>query len=156
MQDFITRAVPTGVYVVTVRKGDIINGMTAAWVTQVSFKPPLIAVAVAPPRFTHDLIKDSGYFCINTIPEDGKKIAKHFGFKSGRKTDKFKGYTYTNALKGSPVLEQACAYIECELQSTCEAGDHTLFIGSIVDHALLKEDTDPLIFKWNDFFGKKG
>ncbi len=156
MQDFITKAIPTGVYIITVRKGDTINGMTAAWVTQVSFKPPLLAVAIAPPRYTYGLIKDSGYFCINTIPVDAMDLAKHFGFKSGRKTNKFKGYTYTNALKGSPVLDQASAYIECELQSTCEAGDHTLFIGSIVDHAVLREDAEPLIFKWSDFFGKKG
>jgi flavin reductase (DIM6/NTAB) family NADH-FMN oxidoreductase RutF len=155
MQELITKTVPTGVSVVTVRSGDKINGMTAAWITQVSFKPAMIAVSIAPQRYTHGLIEKSGYFCINALPVESKDVAKHFGFKSGRKTDKFKGMRYTNALKGSPVLESAYAYIECEVVHTYEAGDHTLFIGKIIDSAELKENANPLILKWNDFFGKK-
>ncbi len=156
MQELITRSVTNGVYVVTVRKGDQINGMTAAWVTQVSFKPPMITVAIAPPRYTHGLIQDSGYFCLNALPEDAMEVAKHFGFKSGRKTDKFKGVKYSNALKGSPILEDAFAYLECQVVSTCEAGDHTLFNGEIIDSGELKPGARPLVFRWNDFFGKKG
>ena len=155
MQELITKTVPTGVSVVTVRSGDKINGMTAAWVTQVSFKPAMIAVSIAPQRYTHGLIEKSGYFCINALPVESKDLAKHFGLKSGRKTDKFKGMRYTNALKGSPVLESAYAYVECEVVHAYEAGDHTLFIGTIIDSAELKENANPLIFRWNDFFGKK-
>ncbi|MGB9497077.1 MAG: flavin reductase family protein [Dissulfuribacterales bacterium] len=155
MQELITRIVPTGVSVVTVRSGDKINGMTAAWVTQVSLKPMMIATSIAPQRYTHGLIKESGYFCINALPVEAMEIARHFGFKSGRKTDKFKGISYTNALKGSPVLESAHAYAECEVVHAYEAGDHTLFIGSVIDSAELKEGASPLIFRWNDFFGKK-
>ena len=155
MQELITKTVPTGISVVTVRSGDKINGMTAAWVTQVSFKPAMIAVSIAPQRYTHGLIEKSGYFCINALPVESKDLAKHFGFKSGRKTDKFKGMRYTNALKGSPVLESAYAYVECEVVHAYEAGDHTLFIGTIIDSAELKENANPLIFRWNDFFGKK-
>jgi flavin reductase (DIM6/NTAB) family NADH-FMN oxidoreductase RutF len=155
MQELITKTIPTVVSVVTVKSGDKINGMTAAWVTQVSLKPAMIAVSIAPQRYTHGLIKESGYFCINALPVESKDVAKHFGFKSGHKTDKFKGIRYTNALKGSPVLESAYAYVECEVVHTYEAGDHTLFIGSVIDSAELKEDANPLIFRWNDFFGKK-
>ena len=155
MQELITKTVPTGISVVTVRSGDKINGMTAAWVTQVSFKPAMIAVSIAPQRYTHGLIKESGYFCINALPVESKNLAKHFGLKSGLKTDKFKGMRYTNALKGSPVLESAYAYLECEVVHAYEAGDHTLFIGTIIDSAELKENANPIIFRWNDFFGKK-
>ncbi|MBW2164369.1 MAG: flavin reductase family protein [Deltaproteobacteria bacterium] len=155
MQELITKTVPTGVSVVTVRSGDKINGMTAAWITQVSFKPAMIAVSIAPQRYTHGLIEKSGYFCINALPLESKDLAKHFGLKSGRKTDKFKGMRYTNALKGSPVLKSAYAYLECEVVHAYEAGDHTLFIGTIIDSAELKENANPIIFRWNDFFGKK-
>jgi len=155
MQELITKTVPTGVSVVTVRSGDKINGMTAAWVTQVSFKPVMIAVSIAPQRYTHGLIEQSRYFCINALPAESMDLAKHFGFKSGRKTDKFQGINYTNAIKGSPVLESAYAYIECELVHAYEAGDHTLFIGTVVDSSELKQNVKPFIFRWNDFFGKK-
>ncbi len=156
MQELISRTISTGVYVVTVRKGDIINGMTAAWVTQVSFKPPMLTVAIAPARYTHGLIQESGYFCINALPEDAMATARHFGFKTGKETDKFKGINYKNALKGSPVLEDAYAYMECKVINTCEAGDHTLFNGEIIDINDLKPDAKPMLFNWNQFFGKKG
>lgn len=155
MQELITKIVPTGVSVVTVRSGDKMNGMIAAWVTQVSFKPVMIAVSIAPQRYTHGLIKESGYFCINALSVESIDIVKHFGFKSGRKIDKFKGMRYTNALKGSPILESAYAYAECEVAHAYKVGDHTLFIGSVIDSAELKEGAKPLIFRWNDFFGKK-
>ncbi|OPL14469.1 MAG: flavin reductase [delta proteobacterium ML8_D] len=155
MQELITNTVPTGVSIVTVRSGDKINGMTAAWVTQVSFKPVMIAVSIAPQRYTHDLIEQSRHFCINALSAESMDLAKHFGFKSGRKTDKFQGINYTNAIKGSPVLESAYAYIECKVVHAYETGDHTLFIGTVVDSSELKENVKPLIFRWNDFFGKK-
>ncbi len=152
MQELLSKAIPTGVYIITVRSGERINGMTAAWVTQVSFKPKLVVVSIAPARYTHSLIQEAGFFCINTLSKDHVELAKRFGFVSGRKEDKFKGINYTNALKGSPILEGASAYVECEVVSSVDAGDHTLFIGQVVDAAILKEDAEPLIFKWKDFF----
>ncbi len=154
MQEVITRAISTGVYVITVRTRDRINGMTAAWVMQLSFNPAMIAVSIAPARYTHDLIKESGYFCVNALPKGTEDVARHFGFKTGRKTDKFKGITYTNALNGSPVLDSAYIYLECKLAHVYEIGDHSLFLGSIVDIGELKKDAEPLIFRWESFFGK--
>ena len=155
MQELITKATPTGVYIVTVRAGDKINGMTAAWVTQVSFKPKLIAVAIAGQRFTHGLIKESGIFCLNALPEGGNSLGKHFGFKSGRKVDKMKNIEFTSSLKGAPILKSAYAYVECETVQTVETGDHTLFVGKVLDCAILDKKAKPLIFEWKDFFGKK-
>ncbi len=155
MQELISRALPQGVFVVTVRNGEEINGMTAAWVSQVSFKPALVAVAIAPPRHTFGMIEEAGIFCVNALPKDAFELAKHFGFKSGRKTDKFKGIEYSTALKGSPVLKAAYAYLECSVVSKCEAGDHVLFIGEVVDGNELDPEAEPMIFRWNDFFGGK-
>ncbi len=152
MQELLSNVISTGVYIITVRSGERINGMTAAWVTQVSFKPKLVVVSIAPARYTHNLIQESGFFCINTLSKDDIELAKKFGFLSGRNEDKFKDINYTNALKGSPIIEGAIAYVECEVVSSVDAGDHTLFIGQVVDAAILKEDKEPLIFKWKDFF----
>ncbi len=156
MQSSLTKAIPSGVFVVTARSGDRTNGMTAAWVTQVSFKPPMIAVAIAKERYTYDLISESGSFCLNTLPAGAEDLGKHFGFKSGRKKDKFAGISHTLSAKGIPILEGACACVECEVEKTCEAGDHTLFIGKVTDCTIFKDDAAPLIFEWQAFFGKKG
>jgi len=129
--------------------------MTAAWVGQVSFKPRMLAVAIAPERYTYELLKESGVFAINVLGEGQVELAKHFGFQSGRKVNKFEGIEYTSALKGSPVLKDAIAYFECEVSCTCKTGDHDLFAGEVVDHGVLKEGVKPLIFRWEDYFGGK-
>lgn len=152
MQDIVTKAISHGVYVVTVRTKEKINGMTAAWVSQISLNPLMLMVSIAPARHTHNLIKESGYFAINALTEDQVNIARHFGSKSGRTVNKFEGQSYSDTPKGLPVLEGALAYFECKLMDTFKAGDHTLFIGEVVTAKLLRDDKKPLIFHWEDYF----
>lgn len=152
MQQVLSKGISHGVYVVTVKTEDKVNGMTAAWVSQVSFKPLLVMVSIAPARFTHGLVKRSGYFAINALSDDQKDVAKHFGFKSGRKVDKLRDIPYSDAKNGSPVLSDALAFVECKLVDTFEAGDHTLFVGEVVDARLLNENKSPLLFHWEDYF----
>ena len=75
-----------------------------------------------------------------------------FGFKSGRKFNKFENIKYFDALNGSPVLDEAMAFFECKLADTFKAGDHNLFIGDVVEAKLLATEDEPLIFHWEDYF----
>jgi len=152
MQKIIAKAIVHGVYVVTAQAEGRKNGMTAAWLSQVSFTPPLLMASIAPARYTHGLIKNSGYFAINTLSEDQVEIAKHFGYHSGRNMDKFKDIAHFEASHGSPVLKDAIAYIECKLINAVKAGDHTLFIGEAIEGKVLKPDKKPLLFIWEKFF----
>lgn len=153
LQKMVTTYIPQGIFIVTSRDGDKINGMTAAWVSQVSFKPTLLSVSIAPQRYTYELISNSKYFCINVLSKEHIDLAKHFGFKTGRQVNKFETVAYKFAANGCPVLEDAIAYFECKLVGECEAGDHIIVIGEVVDHKVLKEGKEPFIFKWEDFFG---
>jgi flavin reductase (DIM6/NTAB) family NADH-FMN oxidoreductase RutF len=141
-----------GVYVVTTRVGEKINGMTAAWVSQVSLKPLLVMVSIAPPRYTHTLIQESGSFAINVLTRDQVELAKRFGYKSGRKIDKFAGLETITAASGAPILPQAYAYLDLKLVHTFAAGDHTLFVGRVGEAKILNPESSPLIFKKSDFF----
>jgi flavin reductase (DIM6/NTAB) family NADH-FMN oxidoreductase RutF len=152
MQEVAFAALVHGVYVVTTRVGEKINGMTAAWVSQVSLKPPLVMVSIAPPRYTYTLIKESGVFAINVLASDQVELAKRFGFKSGRKVDKCAGLDWIQAASGAPVLPQAHAYLDLKLVHTFPAGDHTLFVGEVVEAKILHPDSRPLVFKKSDFF----
>lgn len=152
LQKTISTYIPQGVFIVTSKMNEKINGMTAAWVSQVSFRPKLLAVAIAPQRYTYEFIKNSGIFCINTLGKDQIDLAKHFGFKSGRKVDKFENVAYTYSLNGCPVLKDAIAYFECQFMGEFEVGDHMIVIGEVTDHRILKEGVEPLIFRWEDFF----
>ena len=152
MQEVAFAALVHGVYVVTTRAGEKINGMTAAWVSQVSLNPHLVMVSIAPARYTHTLIKESGIFAINVLTSDQVELAKRFGYKSGRKIDKLAGLETLKAPSGAPVLPQAYAYFDLKLVHTFTAGDHTLFVGQVTEAKVLHPESHPLIFNKNDFF----
>jgi flavin reductase (DIM6/NTAB) family NADH-FMN oxidoreductase RutF len=152
MQDVAFAALVHGVYVVTTRVHDKINGMTASWVSQVSLNPLLVMVSIAPPRYSHDLIKESGIFAVNVLTPEQVDLGKRFGYKSGRKVDKFAGLDYLTAATGAPILPQAYGYLECKLVHTFTAGDHTLFVGEVVAAKILNPQAAPLVLKKSDFF----
>jgi len=141
----------SSVAIITTKSGEKINGMTAAWVAQASFEPPLVVVSIAPERYTHQLITESKVFAVNILSEGQVKLGRKFGLKSGRDVDKFKGVDYVTKKTGSPILKDVYAYLDCELHKTCNAGDHTLFIGEVVEYKVW-EGKKPLVFRTNDYF----
>ncbi|MFA5110656.1 MAG: flavin reductase family protein [Desulfobaccales bacterium] len=152
MQEVAFTALVHGVYVVTTRLDDKVNGMTASWASQVSLHPLMVMVSIAPARYSHSLIKESGVFAINVLTSDHVDLAKRFGYKSGRSVDKFAGLNWTTALTGAPILPQAYAYLDLKLVHSFTAGDHTLFVGEAVAAKILHPNSQPLIFKKTDFF----
>ena len=152
MQAVVFDALVHGVYVVTTLLADVVNGMTASWVSQVSLKPLLVMVSIAPSRYSHDLIKKSGVFAVNVLDRDQADLGKRFGFKSGRQVDKFAGLEWTTGTTGAPILPQAYACLELKLKETFPAGDHTLFVGEVVAAKVQHPETQPLVFKKSDFF----
>ncbi len=152
MQEIAFTALVHGVYVITTRLKDVVNGMTASWVSQVSLKPLLVMVSIAMPRSSHHLIKESGVFAVNVLDSTQADLGKRFGFKSGRQVDKFAGLEWTTASTGAPILPQAYAYLDLKLRDTFPAGDHTLFLGEVADAKILHPQAQPLVFKKSDFF----
>jgi flavin reductase (DIM6/NTAB) family NADH-FMN oxidoreductase RutF len=152
MLETIFSTITQGVYVVTSRDGDIINGMTAAWVAQVSLNPLLVMVSIAPARYSHEIINKSGIFAINVLSRDQIDLGKRFGYKSGRRTDKFAGLTYDTAVTGAPILPDCYAYLDLKLLHTYPAGDHDLFVGEVVAAKILNPQIQPLVFHKGDFF----
>ncbi len=152
MQNIAFTALVHGVYVITTRLGDRLNGMTAAWVSQVSLSPLLLMVAIAPPRYSHDLIKESKVFAVNVLTAGQVDLGKRFGFASGRRVDKFAGLEYLTAATGSPILPEAYAYFDLKLVDTFPAGDHNLFVGEVLEAKILQPEKQPLVFSKKDFF----
>lgn len=146
------KTIHNGVFVITTKEGDRVNGMTAAWVTRTSFDPPLVAVSVGKSRYSHELIGKSGVFAVNVLSEGQVGQGKFFGFRSGRNTDKFKGVEYDSAATGSPILKDISAYLDCRVVGSLETGDHTIFVGEVVD-SRAHGGRPPLPFRREDFFG---
>lgn len=152
MEETVLQSVTTGVYVLTAQHQGKINGTTVAWVTPVSFDPPLLMVTLAGVRVSHELVKKSGYFGLNVLGQDQVEVGRHFGFQTARDTDKLADQKYDTSENGIPILDGSVAYIECRVVSTYPAGEHTLFVGEVIDSKALRENTPPLVFKQEDYF----
>lgn len=146
------RKITHGVYVISTKADDKVNALTAAWVAHASFNPPLVSIAVGKTRYTHDLIKKAGVFAINILGKGEIPIGKHFGLTSGKNVDKFSNIEYESKVTGSPILKDALAFLDCRVVSSLEAGDHTIFVGEVLEAGILK-DEDPLVYQRRDFFG---
>ncbi|UCD84806.1 MAG: flavin reductase [Deltaproteobacteria bacterium] len=133
----------TGIYVLTTKKEDEINGMIATWVSQVSSRPPLIVVCVKNVRYSHHMIKDSGIFVINILRDNQKDLVTIFKSRVKTKSDKFKEIPYFIKDTGAPIIKDALAYLECKVTSSIDPGDHTIFLGEVI-HAEMLRDGQPL------------
>ncbi|MGC8849952.1 MAG: flavin reductase family protein [Candidatus Bathyarchaeia archaeon] len=147
----VLEKVLNGVAVVSSRKGDKINGLAVAWMTQVSYQPPLIAVSIGKARYTHEMIESSKVFAVSILHEGQLEVAKLFGLQSGRDFDKFAHAPYEIGVTGSPILKDCLAFLDCEVESSLQVGDHTIFVGRILD-AGVKGDKKPLIYNPEDYW----
>ncbi len=116
-----------------------VSAFIASWITQVSFVPPLVMVAMNPLHYTYELITNSNAFAINILRNDQAELVDLFGKSSGRKVDKFAETLYELGSTGSPLLKDCVAFVDCSVMWSKEAGDHIVVIGSIVDAGIVTE-----------------
>ncbi|MDO5558534.1 MAG: ferritin family protein [Oscillospiraceae bacterium] len=119
-----------GLYVITAKEGSKDNGCIINTLMQVSDNPPSCVAAVNKKNLTHDMIMNTGVFNVSFLTVDSDfDIIKHFGFASGRKTDKFADYTNcARADNGIVYLpEKTNGYITCKVTGSTDFGTHTLF-----------------------------
>jgi flavin reductase (DIM6/NTAB) family NADH-FMN oxidoreductase RutF len=130
-----------GLYVIGSKgKGDS-NGMTANWLTQISFDPPLVALAVEATAHTRTLIGESKIFSVNVLPPGAPEdLLVAFTKPQKRVGNKFEKYeTADGKATGAPILKDALSFFECKVIDQRKAGDHILFIGEVVNAGVLKE-----------------
>jgi flavin reductase (DIM6/NTAB) family NADH-FMN oxidoreductase RutF len=125
-------ALTTGIYVLTVRDGDERHGMSASWVTQVSGDPPLIVAAVDRAHRTHAVLERIGTFALNVVGERGRHLEDYFhSARAQQAADNLTTVAYEDGAGGLPILHGAMVSLECRVQQSHAAGDHTLFVASI-------------------------
>jgi flavin reductase (DIM6/NTAB) family NADH-FMN oxidoreductase RutF len=120
-----------GIYVLTTSSGEEVNGMIASWVSQISYEPPLVMAAVHPARYSHRLLKKSGVFTINILSQRQSHMVTRF--KGPDPMAKFDSIKWVKGKTGCPILEETIGYLECRVKDLYEPGNHTLFIGEVVD-----------------------
>ena len=111
------------------------NVLTIAWHTPISHDPPLLGISVAPTRYSHRLIQETGVFAVNVMGCSQVEAANICGSLTGELDDKFAIADLGAHLASKisvPVLDDALGVLECRLEDQVEVGDHTLFIGRVL------------------------
>lgn len=127
--------------VVTAHQGDVSSAMLASWVSQATFNPPGLTVAVAKDRAIESLMYPGGQFVLNILAEGNHLgLMKQFLKPFGPAEDRFAGVATQMADNGSPILGDALAYLECSVNSRIEAGDHWVVYAVVDNGKLLQPD----------------
>src|SRR5437870_10699852 len=136
-------ALTTGIYVLTVRDGDRRHGMSSSWVTQVSGDPPLVLASVDRRHFTHDILARTRRFALNVVGKRGRQLEDYFFSAASHRPDNLDQVAWDDSPDGLPLLRDAMLSLECLVQQSVEAGDHTLFVAR-VERVTVRADDRPL------------
>jgi flavorubredoxin/flavin reductase (DIM6/NTAB) family NADH-FMN oxidoreductase RutF len=121
-----------GLYIITAKKGDVTSAMLASWVSQASFQPLGLTIAVAKDRAIESLMQVGDRFVLNVLEEGNYQgLMKHFLKRFPPGADRFAGVKTQPAENGSPILADALAYMECEVASRMECSDHWIVYSTV-------------------------
>ena len=135
------RKIPHGVYVVGVKQGGQLNAFTGTWFTQVSFTPPLVALGIKKDSHSFEMIKGERVFSVNFLGKDQKPVAEHFVKPATVAGEKLKDVPHRLGKTGTPILNEAIAFVECEVREIAsEGGDHAVVIGEVVEAGVLRDE----------------
>ncbi|WP_321838798.1 flavin reductase family protein [Paraburkholderia bannensis] len=133
---------PTGVCIVTTRVDGNPLGLTIGSFTSVSLDPPLVGFLPARSSKTWPLIQRAGTFCVNVLADDQEALSRRFATSV---PERFSDVTHSTSGLGLPVLDGALAWIDCELYSVQDAGDHLFVLGRVMAMEAVR-NSRPLLF----------
>ena len=138
---------PYGLYVVGSRAGERRNAMTTNWVTQLAFEPKLVGIGVEDHAYTHELISEGNVFSVCMIDREDRAIVRKFTrpVDVDLEARTLNGFAFHDAKSGAPVLDQAVAYLDCEVRQAVDTGGHTFFVGEVVDAGFQKPEDTPVL-----------
>ena len=134
-----------GMYVVGSRGPMGLNVMAAHWLMQVSFKPRMVALSLENDARTLANIRETRVFSVNVMGENSRALIASFlqpadpakvvgrGAHANGAIDKLAGVPHKAMSTGCPVLQDALAWFECEVEGGLPTGDHTLVVARITD-----------------------
>jgi flavin reductase (DIM6/NTAB) family NADH-FMN oxidoreductase RutF len=122
-------------------------GTTVNSFTGISLEPPLVMVAIGKERSIHPIIARTRRFGVNILGEDSQALSDCFaGAPSNLPREAFCNADYALGEAGLPVLESAIAYLSCEVTQVIEAGDHTIYLGLVIETGCRDEVGWPLLY----------
>ncbi|MFN2222423.1 MAG: flavin reductase family protein [Chloroflexota bacterium] len=138
---------PAGVTIVTVKSGKRQHGLTVSAFASVSPKPPLVMVVIDQRHRGHELLLEPGAtFAVNILARDQTDLSNRFAWLKDE--DRFAAGDWGTATTGAPILQDALAWLDCTIEASYPAGDHTIFIGLVQAAETPRPGQAPLVY-WN-------
>jgi len=139
---------PYGLYVVGSRSGLKCQMMTLNWATQLSFEPKLVGIGVEQSAVTHQVIHEGGAFSLCMIDREDRAIVRKFvkPVEVDEAASTVNGFKFHDGpTTGVPVLDQAVAWLECQVRQEVACGNHTLFLGEVVNCGFQRPEDTPVL-----------
>jgi len=142
----VLRMIPYALYVATAAHGGEVAAATITWLSQASFQPPLVMVALKADGYLYALARKAGRFAVNILGTGQKDMAAAF-FKGARVEDhRLNGYAFEpGPTTAAPLLLEAPAWFEVEITDVVERGDHAVVVGRVVEVGLRQPQPRPLL-----------
>lgn len=131
-----------GLFVLTANENGKDNGCIINTAIQAASEPNQLSICVNKSNYTHDMIFRTGEFNVSTINQNADfELFKHFGFQSGKNTNKFENFSDFKRSKNgiAYITEGINSYISVKVNKTVDLGSHTMFIGEITDMDVLND-----------------
>ena len=136
--------IPSGVSILTARRGAQATGMLTSWVQQCAFEPPSVSVAVKQGRPMNAWLTVGNHLVLNILAESHKNLVAHFGRGFALDIPAFEGLELGASATNQPVILQALAHLECEVISRVTVGDHDLLLARILSGAM-QGTSEPMV-----------
>jgi ferric-chelate reductase [NAD(P)H] len=138
-----------GLYIVTSRDQEKMNGQVINTAIQVTSDPPRLAVIINKKNLTHEFITKSRIFAVSVLEEATPlTFIGPFGFRSGRDIDKFTKVGFKKGVTGCPlVTDHVLSVVEVKVIDQIDLGTHTIFVGDVVNSEVIK-DGRPLTYQY--------
>lgn len=136
---------PTGVAIVTTSTDGGYHGVTVSSFSSLSLEPPLILFALEQSLQSHERIAQASHFVVNLLSSQQSFLAEQFSGRTPLADPEFSRVSHTTSRHGIPKIQGCTGWVECSSWATYPGGDHTIFVGQVIDAELGSQD-DPLVY----------
>jgi flavin reductase (DIM6/NTAB) family NADH-FMN oxidoreductase RutF len=143
--------IPSGLFILTVRRGQAETGVLTSWVQQCGFNPPLLTLALKHDREVAGWLTDGSSFTLNILDDTQTDMIAHFGKGFRLHEPAFEEVEVNRHDGGAPVLREALAYLACEVAARWPAGDHDVYLGRVIAGRILNEGHPMVHIRRNGF-----
>ena len=130
----VLRLFTYGLYAVTAVHDGEVAGMTANWLGQAAFEPPMLMAAFEADSRTLALVRQSGMFAVNVYESGQRELAGQLGRASVKRPDKLESIpAHPGPMTGAPLLDAALGWVECRVTGELPTGDHVVVVAEIIN-----------------------